>query len=272
VKGARDRGAKITFQMGDARLKLRDDVDRKYRLLLVDAFSSDAIPVHLLTKQAVEMYMDRLTPDGILALHISNKYVRLEPVVAGIAKELGLAARVWNDDSESRPGKTASSWCVLARKEADLGVLAGTPIEQIKAFGTLNEPLGYLLNKYPPDKDALEAILAEWGGPENERNKLTPSLMSVRDGPQAAMLLKWTREHAEAGFGKITLERLARYAHGERRDRNNNVVREPLFHRLKVLPDVPLWTDDYSDVLRVIMIPQVQAVRKWFGLKTPVTE
>ncbi|MBN9517398.1 fused MFS/spermidine synthase [bacterium] len=262
VKAARDRGAKIDFQMGDARLKLRDDVDRKYSLLLVDAFSSDAIPVHLLTKQAVEMYMERLTPDGILALHISNKYVRLEPVVAGIAKELKLASRVWNDDSESRPGKTASSWCVLARKEADLGELGKSAVEQAKSFGTRSEPLVYLLNKYGPDKNAMEAILAEWGGPEGERNKLTPSLMSVREGPQAAILYQYAIRLRDAGRtgSEATLGKLAEVIFGQ------------MYHPLRVLDQVPLWTDDYSDVLRVIMIKEVQRVRRAFGLPTPVTE
>ena len=55
--------------MGDARLKLKEDVDRKYALLLVDAFSSDSIPIHLLTVEAVALYMDRLQEDGMLALH-----------------------------------------------------------------------------------------------------------------------------------------------------------------------------------------------------------
>lgn len=262
VQGARDRGATISFRMGDARLKLRDDVDRKYRLLLVDAFSSDAIPVHLLTKEAVEMYMDRLAPNGLLALHISNKYVRLEPVVAGIAKELKLASRVWNDDSESRPGKTASSWCVLARTEADLGDLGKSAVEQAKSFGTRNEPLVYLLNKYGPDKNAMEAILAEWGGPEGERNKLTPSLMSVREGPQAAILYQYAIRLRDAGRtgSEATLGKLTEYVFGQ------------MFHPLRVLDQVPLWTDDYSDVLRVIMIKEVQKVRKMFGLPTPVTE
>src|SRR5205807_10286368 len=110
VADAKRRGAELDFKMGDARLKLKDDVDRKYALLLVDAFSSDAIPVHLLTKEAVELYFDRMSEDGLLALHISNRWVRLEPVVAAIARDLGVAARVWHDDAEKRPGKTASSW------------------------------------------------------------------------------------------------------------------------------------------------------------------
>lgn len=274
VDGARKRGGKIEFSMGDARLKLRDYTGQKYSLLLVDAFSSDAIPVHLLTKEAVEMYMTKITDDGILALHISNKYVRLEPVVAGIAKDLNLVARVWNDDSESRPGKTASSWCVLARKEADLGALGKSGVEQAKAFGTRSEPLQYLLTKtdekgnlvYPPEKNAVEAILAEWGGPESERSKITPNVLAQRSGPpigllyQRALQLRDGDPRVRRGAGDPSLAGLTMDVFG------------PMFHDVKVLKDVPVWTDDYSDVMRVIMIKEVQKLRKMAGLPTPVTE
>lgn len=260
VKAARNRGATIDFKMGDARLKLRDDVDRKYSLLLVDAFSSDAIPVHLLTKEAVAMYMDRLTPDGILALHISNKYVRLEPVVARICKDLGLECRVWNDDSESRPGKTASSWVAVAKDVKNLGSLAGTPVQQAMTFGTRNEPLIHLLRKYGPEKNAMEAIMEEWGGPKEEQNKLTPTLMSIREGPQAAILYQYAIRLREAGQSGANLGRMTEVVFGQ------------MFHPLRVLEGVPTWTDDYSDVLRVIMIKEVQKIRKAFGLPTPVEE
>src|SRR5438093_948009 len=163
VDDARQRGALLDFRMGDARLELKKDTDRKYALLLVDAFSSDAIPVHLLTKEAVEMYMDRLTEDGILALHISNKYVQLEPVVAQIAKALKLEARVWND-GEGPPGKTASSWVALARDEKTLGSLARPATEQVIAFGSKNQVLIDLLKKYGPDASAKEVISKEYGG------------------------------------------------------------------------------------------------------------
>ena len=165
VDAARKRGALIDFRMGDARLKLRDDKDRKYGLLLVDAFSSDAIPVHLLTKEAVAMYMDRLTDDGLLALHISNKYVRLEPVVAKIAQDLKLQARVWNDDSEGRPGKTASSWVVLAKDEKTLGILNAPPVEQVKAFGMNNEALTTLLEYMDMWRSELVLIVAGYEAP-----------------------------------------------------------------------------------------------------------
>ncbi len=145
IRDARNRGADIQIRLGDARLKLKEDTDARYAALFVDAFSSDAIPVHLITREAVQLYMERLRDDGILALHISNKYVALEPVVAAIAQDLGLAARIWNDSSEQAIGKTASSWVVLARDVQTLGTL-GLPLEQQQTYGTEFRPLRSLKN------------------------------------------------------------------------------------------------------------------------------
>jgi hypothetical protein len=175
VGDARRRGANVDIILGDARLKLEES-DAKYQLLLVDAFSSDSIPVHLLTKEAVELYMNRITPDGRLALHISNKFVKLDLVVAKIAEELGLAARLWSDDNERGPGKTMSSWVILARNEADLG------------------PLALPLN-------ATGSLGGDW-------------------------------------------------------------------RELKTDPAVSAWTDDYSDVLSVMMIKEIQRLRYRLGLPT----
>jgi hypothetical protein len=120
VKDAERRGATMRFVMGDARLKLQAE-DVKHKLLLVDAFSSDSIPVHLLTKEAVQLYLDRVVDDGIVALHISNRYIRLELVVAKIAQELGVPVLEFNDTwfdktEEYPPGKSQSTWVVLAKK------------------------------------------------------------------------------------------------------------------------------------------------------------
>ncbi|MFO0849328.1 MAG: fused MFS/spermidine synthase [Gemmataceae bacterium] len=121
VDDARKRGATVDFVLGDARLQLAGQTDRKYGMILVDAFSSDSIPVHLLTKEAVTLYKDRLTEHGLLAIHISNRYIGLEPVVSRLAKECGLVCRLFSDERESEPGKTRSSWVALAKSEADLG-------------------------------------------------------------------------------------------------------------------------------------------------------
>jgi hypothetical protein len=121
VTDARKRGADVDIVLGDARLTLEEHTDRAYDLLLIDAFSSDSIPTHLLTVEAVRMYRDRLAANGLLAMHVSNRYLRLEPVVQAIATELGMVCRLFADDNDAAPGKTASSWVVLARNDAELG-------------------------------------------------------------------------------------------------------------------------------------------------------
>src|SRR5262249_29972076 len=111
LRFARQRGAEVDVLMGDARLRmaqpwvprgmegkqpwevpfdLRGGPDSFYHLIVVDAFSSDAIPVHLLTKEAVELYMSKLRPDGVLCIHVSNRHLDLVPVVADIAAAIKL--------------------------------------------------------------------------------------------------------------------------------------------------------------------------------------
>ena len=108
--------------MGDARLTLaRPEFDGQFDVLLIDAFSSDAIPVHLLTCEAVEMYFQKLAPHGLLMVHLSNRHLRLAPVVASTAAELGVVARLCNDDDEADFGKSTSKWAVLTRTPEDLG-------------------------------------------------------------------------------------------------------------------------------------------------------
>jgi hypothetical protein len=129
VGDARKRGAHLELVMGDARLtmerkQLKDS--EKYGIIVVDAFSSDAIPIHLITLQAMDVYLDKLTEDGLLAFHISNRYLDLRPVLANLAKERGLTAVYQNDNKEKAyPGKSSSRWVALARKNAYLDGLRG---------------------------------------------------------------------------------------------------------------------------------------------------
>ncbi|MCX7423941.1 MAG: fused MFS/spermidine synthase [Planctomycetia bacterium] len=121
---APQRGAKVHVVLGDARLRLRDAADRSFGLLVLDAFSSDAIPVHLLTKEAVVEYHSKLRSDGLLAFHISNNYLDLEPVLANLAADLGYECLVQNDDRLSKPeqqlGKFASNWLVMGTTAENL--------------------------------------------------------------------------------------------------------------------------------------------------------
>jgi hypothetical protein len=110
---------------GDARLRLREAEDGAYDLLVLDAFSSDSIPVHLLTREALTMYRQKLRVDGWLLAHISNRYLNLEPVLAALAKDAGWACRSAEDFRENdHPGKEPSHWIIMARSEDSLGRLS----------------------------------------------------------------------------------------------------------------------------------------------------
>lgn len=127
----RDKTTAIGVEEGDARLKLRDTQQGPFDLIVLDAFSSDAIPVHLLTKEAIEMYVSKLKPDGIIAIHISNRYFDLRRPLKRIAHELGLFEMVRNDGvvtkEQGTEGKKESLYLVMARKKSDFGPLAIMP-------------------------------------------------------------------------------------------------------------------------------------------------
>lgn len=110
--------------LGDARFSLQN-TDRTYDLLVLAAYSSATVPVHLLTREAFAVYLSRLRPGGIIVMHIGNRFLDLEPVVGGLAKDAGLASRIRTDfGNPIIPGRTMSQWVALARTESDLGPLA----------------------------------------------------------------------------------------------------------------------------------------------------
>jgi spermidine synthase len=117
-------GASCRVVIGDARLSLQQRTDT-HDIIVLDAFSSDSIPIHLLTREAVQIYLSRLNPAGVLAIHISNNHLDLLPVVAGMMRDLRLAGRFQlQSSSDITSGKYGSQWAVLARSEATLGVIA----------------------------------------------------------------------------------------------------------------------------------------------------
>ncbi len=113
--------------LGDARLSLTRAPENHFDVLVVDAFNSDAIPVHLLTREALALYLGKLTDDGVLAVHITNRYLDLRPVLGDLARDAGLKALVRDDGDipqfERATGKSASVWVVAARQPANLGRL-----------------------------------------------------------------------------------------------------------------------------------------------------
>ena len=117
--------------VGDARQSLRDVPDDAFDLMLMDAYSADAIPVHLLTREALALYRRKLAPGGVIALHISNQYFRLAPVIAALAADAGMVARLRDEKflttTEAARGKSTSDWMVLAERDADLATLLSLP-------------------------------------------------------------------------------------------------------------------------------------------------
>jgi hypothetical protein len=125
------RAATLDVVAGDARLQLHAAAEQAADLIVLDAFSSDAVPMHLLTREALQLYRANLAGGGLIALHLSNRMIDLEPVVGQLARDAGLVARVRRDRvlsaEERRAGKSPSIWAVLAGQPGDLGALAADP-------------------------------------------------------------------------------------------------------------------------------------------------
>ena len=110
--------------MGDARLELAKAAPGSMDVLVIDAFSSDAIPMHLMTEEAIGVYLRTLSPKGLLIVHISNRYIELEPVLSAAAKAHGLVAAIRDDNPADRTLLSPSSWVVLTRDAAQTKALA----------------------------------------------------------------------------------------------------------------------------------------------------
>jgi hypothetical protein len=119
--------AQWTVAIGDARLSLEREPPQGFDLLAVDAFSSDAIPVHLLTREAFALYWRHLKPDGVLAVHVSNRYVDLAPIVALVAREFGKTARKWASVDDPPNAVDGSTWILVTsnKKLLENAPLAG---------------------------------------------------------------------------------------------------------------------------------------------------
>ncbi len=121
-------GARCRVVLGDARLSLAQAPEHAYGLIVLDAFSSDAIPMHLVTSEALSLYLARLSPGGVIAFHISNRHILLSPVLGRLAQNHGLTAIEQRDlFSDDWPkDKTESHWVLMARNRADLEPLVGS--------------------------------------------------------------------------------------------------------------------------------------------------
>jgi hypothetical protein len=114
-------GKNVDVVIGDGRLALATEPDGAFDALIVDAFSGDAIPAHLLTREALALYMQKLTPDGLLLVHVTNLYLDLLPVVGNLVADAGLAARyIRGAQPPATALGSASDWVIVARKPASI--------------------------------------------------------------------------------------------------------------------------------------------------------
>ncbi|HNW34341.1 MAG TPA: fused MFS/spermidine synthase [Candidatus Ozemobacteraceae bacterium] len=141
----RDSKADTRIILGDARIMIRNAADGAFNLIILDAYSSDAIPVHLLTREAVELYRRKLAPGGMLLFHISNRYLDLEPILGAVASNLGLTALTARydpgDDEELHYENDAryvfgSKWMLVAEKADIFGQIVRDPLWRTASSGS----------------------------------------------------------------------------------------------------------------------------------------
>ncbi|MBL8753301.1 MAG: hypothetical protein JNK15_08380, partial [Planctomycetes bacterium] len=146
-----DCAAKVDVQIGDGRRLLERARDGEFGLLVLDAFNSDAVPVHLLTREAVAVYCRKLAPGGVLAFHVSSRYVDLPGVLGDLAADAGLVARYRQEPPLSAEAaaesKNESKWVVLARRAEDVVGLGWD------ALGPTGRPV------WTDDRSSLLAVL-----------------------------------------------------------------------------------------------------------------
>ena len=112
----RDSAAVVTVVEGDARVSLAAEAPERFDVLVVDAFSGDAIPVHLLTKEAMDLYKRHMAPGGVIAFHVSNQYLDLAPVVRRLADAEGMEARMVLTGAKEDRGEYSARWILVAEK------------------------------------------------------------------------------------------------------------------------------------------------------------
>jgi hypothetical protein len=116
-----DSRARIAIALGDARLNLERETPQKFDVLVIDAFSSDSIPVHLVTREALAVYLKHMRPNGIIAFHVTNRYLDLPPVVKMIAAAHGLGATlIAHEPDENDERYSSTDWVLITRDEAFL--------------------------------------------------------------------------------------------------------------------------------------------------------
>ncbi len=134
---ARSNGAAVSIELGDARVKLEHQLksgSQKFDVLAIDAFSSDAIPIHLLTKECFQVYLKHLKPDGVLAIHISNRFLNLEPICYNLAKDAGCFSQHVGNDNDDEIETDGANWVLVSRSKVVLDSVVEM-VEQERSSG-----------------------------------------------------------------------------------------------------------------------------------------
>lgn len=158
----RESKATITVVDGDARRSLTEEQDARFDVLVIDAFSGDAIPVHLLTMEALELYRRRLLPDGVIAFHVSNQYVNLPPLLLALAHGKHLEAREVLSGSRPETGEFAATWVLVGEATAPI---FRPHVEPSTTGQEVLQPISALpgLQPWTDDRSTLLPLL-RWGG------------------------------------------------------------------------------------------------------------
>ena len=119
--------ADVKIILGDARISMEHELPQRYDVLVLDAFSGDAVPTHLLTRESGEIYLKHLRKDGILAVHISNRHLDLRPVLAGFADHFALSMILVESKRNSKLGTSPSLWALLSQEPSSVEVEAFQP-------------------------------------------------------------------------------------------------------------------------------------------------
>jgi spermidine synthase len=148
----RDSPAHISFADGDARASLENEASQRFDVLVIDAFSGDAIPLHLLTTQALAIYKRHLAPGGILAFHISNRHVDLEPAIYLLAQSAGMQARTIHSHADEQRAEFSATWVLVTNN----GAFLTQPAVALRTRGT-EQRVG--LRLWTDDYSSLLALL-----------------------------------------------------------------------------------------------------------------
>jgi len=152
-----DSKATVVNHLGDGRLVLERMIDRRFDVIALDAFSSDSIPAHLLTREAISLYQSRLTSDGIIAIHVSNKHLDLAPLVHRLAREAGLSSKLVHSEGELENRTLPALWVVVAQRS--------NPIWSSERMNSAIAPTGAILANAPLWTDQNHNLISVFRAP-----------------------------------------------------------------------------------------------------------